>query len=99
MIRNPVISPMVVSKTVKFSQHIVTKNKHVPEQNEKSNFHSKFSQRVVRIILTDADATDSSDDERQNTGRRVKRHVTEINLMPSPNLICEKKMKIAFVGY
>ncbi|XP_009607079.1 pathogenesis-related genes transcriptional activator PTI6-like [Nicotiana tomentosiformis] len=95
MIRNPVISPMDVPKTVKLSQHIVTKNKHVPEQNDNSNFHSKFSQRVVRIILTDADATDSSGDEGQDTVRRVKRHVTEINLMPSPNLIvCEKKRRL-----
>lgn len=47
----------------------------------------------MRIILTDADATDSSDDEGRNTVRRVKRHVTEINLMPSTKSIGDRKRR------
>lgn len=78
---------------IKFTQHIVTTNKHVSEYAEKSNSETKVSQRVVRIILTDADATDSSDDEDRNTVRRVKRHVTEINLVPSPKSIGERKRR------
>ncbi|KAL3367392.1 hypothetical protein AABB24_011895 [Solanum stoloniferum] len=76
---------------IKFTQHIVTTNKHVfSEHSEKSNSEL---QRVVRIILTDADATDSSDDEGRNTVRRVKRHVTEINLMPSSKSIGDRKRR------
>lgn len=78
---------------IKFTQHIVTTNKHVCEYTEKPNSETKVSQRVVRIILTDADATDSSDDEGRNTIRRVKRHVTEINLVPSPKLTGERKRR------
>lgn len=37
--------------------------------------------RVVRIFVTDGDATDSSDDERDHgCGRQVRRHVNEIRL-------------------
>ncbi|KAH0663487.1 hypothetical protein KY284_028418 [Solanum tuberosum] len=76
---------------IKFTQHIVTTKKHVfSEHSEKSNSEL---QRIVRIILTDADATDSSDDEGRNTVRRVKRHVTEINLMPSSKSIGDRKRR------
>ncbi|XP_059300710.1 pathogenesis-related genes transcriptional activator PTI6-like [Lycium ferocissimum] len=92
MTGNSVISTMdVLPPIVKFTQHIVTTNKHVTEKSEKSDFH-----RVVRIILTDGDATDSSDDDEvhnSTTVRRVKRHVTEINLMPSPKSTCDKKRR------
>ncbi|KAK4355940.1 hypothetical protein RND71_024911 [Anisodus tanguticus] len=96
MTGNSVISPMDVPPIVKFTQHTVTTNKHFSENNsEQSDFHKKFSQRVVRIILTDADATDSSDDDEvHNTVRRVKRHITEINLMPSPKSKGDKKRRL-----
>ncbi|XP_044497309.1 pathogenesis-related genes transcriptional activator PTI6-like [Mangifera indica] len=47
-------------------------------------------QKLVRIILTDTDATDSSSDEesnhyQNNSTRRVKRLVKEINLRLSPS--------------
>ncbi|XP_009592172.1 pathogenesis-related genes transcriptional activator PTI6-like [Nicotiana tomentosiformis] len=62
---------------VKFSEHLVTTNKQVHELNKRS---MKNPQKVVRIILTDGDATDSSDDEEdQFMVRRVKRYVTQIN--------------------
>ncbi|MCE2055956.1 Pathoproteinsis- proteins transcriptional activator pti6 [Datura stramonium] len=93
MTGNSVISSMDVSPIVKFTQHIVTTNKHVSEHSQEPNSETKIFQRVVRIILTDADATDSSDDEGRNTVRRVKRHVTEINLMPSPKSIGDRKRR------
>ncbi|KAK1312629.1 hypothetical protein QJS10_CPA07g01331 [Acorus calamus] len=39
--------------------------------------------RVVRIFFTDPDATDSSGDD-ENDVRRVKRHVSRIDLVPPP---------------
>lgn len=84
---------VTIPPIVKFTQHIVTKNKHFADASEKPSSDTKVFQRVVRIILTDADATDSSDDEDRCTVRRVKRHVTEINIMPSPKPIGEKKRR------
>lgn len=68
---------------VKFTEHVITTNK--PAKN--------IPQKLLRIILTDEDATDSSSDEKheQPTSsttslrrriRRVKRHVKEINFQP-----------------
>ncbi|CAN4101120.1 unnamed protein product [Withania somnifera] len=83
---------VTIPPILKFTQHIVTKNRHFSDNNTgKPSSENKGFQRVVRIILTDADATDSSDDEHINAVRRVKRHVTEINLMPSPKPIGEKR--------
>ncbi|KAK3002076.1 hypothetical protein RJ639_020238 [Escallonia herrerae] len=64
-----------VQTGVKFSEHVVTT--HKPD--------ASFRQKVVRIILTDADATDSSGDESIDVLRRVKRHIKEINFSPPPN--------------
>lgn len=62
--------------SVKFSEHVVTTNKPLHDRRYLSSGHYK----VVRIIFTDADATDSSDDEDQGPiARRMKRHVEEIN--------------------
>ncbi|XP_057512884.1 pathogenesis-related genes transcriptional activator PTI6-like [Actinidia eriantha] len=44
-----------------------------------------FRRRVVRVIFTDADATDSSGDDEEQAVMRVKRLVKEININPSPN--------------
>ncbi|XWS71955.1 hypothetical protein CRYUN_Cryun03dG0183000 [Craigia yunnanensis] len=73
---------------VKYTEHVITTNK-TPRQPTRN-----IPQKLLRIILTDADATDSSSDEehdqptpttsrrRINTVRRVKRHVKEINFQP-----------------
>ncbi|XP_022732346.1 pathogenesis-related genes transcriptional activator PTI6-like [Durio zibethinus] len=74
----------------KFTEHVITSIKPPPQPAR------NIPQKVLRIILTDADATDSSSDEehdeqptptrsrirRINTVRRVKRHVKEINFQP-----------------
>ncbi|XAR60826.1 hypothetical protein NMG60_11034347 [Bertholletia excelsa] len=45
-----------------------------------------FRQKVVRIIVTDADATDTSDDEEVFT-KKAKRLVTEIRFQQSPKSV------------
>ncbi|PSR86242.1 Pathogenesis-related transcriptional activator like [Actinidia chinensis var. chinensis] len=58
-----------------------------------------FRRRVVRIILTDADATDSSGDDDKQAVRRVKRLVKEININQSPNKLEQsKKRKFRSLG-
>lgn len=59
---------------IKFTEHVVTTDKPI--------ITTPAPQKLVRIILTDADATDSSSDDEQviNRVRRVKRHVKQINL-------------------
>lgn len=77
---------MSVHRSVKFSEHVVSTNKFVnhDEPLAPGEAPTLFTRKVVRIILTDADATDSSgDDEDQfQFVRRVKRHVSEINFKP-----------------
>ncbi|XP_015874690.3 pathogenesis-related genes transcriptional activator PTI6 [Ziziphus jujuba] len=77
------------SGMVKYSEHVTTMNKLVLQDRKPiaSGDHNSFKttktvqQKVVRIIHTDADATDSSsDDEEERSIRRVKRHVREINM-------------------
>ncbi|XVE58909.1 hypothetical protein DITRI_Ditri05aG0000600 [Diplodiscus trichospermus] len=78
---------------VKYTEHVITINKSPPQPTR------NIPKRLLRIILTDADATDSSSDEehdqptptastrRINNIRRVRRHVKEINFQPlSPSL-------------
>ncbi|XP_042475520.1 pathogenesis-related genes transcriptional activator PTI6-like [Macadamia integrifolia] len=75
---------------VKFSQHVLKTRKLLCERDmEKSMDHNKSSfantgkirQRVVKIIFTDADATDSSsEDEGEEIVRRVRRYVQEIGI-------------------
>ncbi|CAI9107165.1 OLC1v1006463C1 [Oldenlandia corymbosa var. corymbosa] len=70
---------------VKYSEHVVITNKPLGDLNS-GDSHALFRHRVVRIALTDPDATDSSDDDDEEDDhhrvrhlRRVKRHVEEIN--------------------
>nr|DAD38590.1 TPA_asm: hypothetical protein HUJ06_012912 [Nelumbo nucifera] len=80
--RSDLESGVFVTQSLKFSEHVVRTTKLV--QGRKAAGKSTGScdsirQKVVRIIFTDVDATDSSDDEGGNeTVRRVKRHVREI---------------------
>lgn len=79
-----------VQTPVKFSEHVVMTNKHVQEGNLGSESPGMFRSRVVRIVVTDGDATDSSDDEGERVvvgRRRVKRHVSEIKLVPPPSAL------------
>lgn len=65
---------------VKITQHVVKTDKLITHRR------SAAAGRVVRIVYTDADATDSSDDESERRGfyvHRVRRHVEEINFKNS----------------
>lgn len=87
---NPALSCEFSSLTmIKYSEHVTCTSKLVSQDSPKpitfldqSNMKSKrIKQKLVRIILTDADATDSSSDEEgQMSVRRVKRHVEQIKL-------------------
>lgn len=54
--------------------------------NKASDVHCPFEPRVVRISVTDPDATDSSSDEEGEfcfSRQRVKRYVNQVNIEPS----------------
>ncbi|KAJ9698901.1 hypothetical protein PVL29_007800 [Vitis rotundifolia] len=79
---------MPIRPAVKFSEHVVTTSKHVQELESVSaseclSRRRRVRHRVVRIIHTDGDATDSSSDDEVELVQRVKRHVTEISFQPS----------------
>lgn len=64
-----------------FSDHVVTTVKLVGRRQG-----WKFpARRLVRIVVADADATDSSDEEPDSDVRLVKRHVHEIDIHCSPD--------------
>ncbi|KAI3449245.1 hypothetical protein Pfo_005910 [Paulownia fortunei] len=76
-----------ISKLIKYSVHktITTKLFSPPLKNACSSGFSSKSPRLVRITVTDGDATDSSSDEGENEGvkvnfRRVKKHVNEVRM-------------------
>uniref|UniRef100_A0A5B7ARL8 AP2/ERF domain-containing protein n=1 Tax=Davidia involucrata TaxID=16924 RepID=A0A5B7ARL8_DAVIN len=79
-------SGMSVPPAIKFSEHVVTTSKIVRDRGSitSDELPRRFRQKVVRIILTDADATDSSSDDEEAAVQRVRRHVKEINFKPSP---------------
>nr|WAK86017.1 transcription factor ERF56 [Nothapodytes nimmoniana] len=68
---------------VKFSEHVVTTCKLLDDRKATGEPINRFRHGVVRIIVTDADATDSSDDEGEHV-QRVIRHVKQINFKHSP---------------
>ncbi|GLT64578.1 hypothetical protein SLA2020_370630 [Shorea laevis] len=89
-----------VQPIVKFSEHIVTKTTTIATEliHQRKPMASGDSQpklKLVRIILTDGDATDSSsdEDEEKRSVRRVKRHVREISFEPPPSLSPKKSPK------
>ncbi|KAL0412136.1 UNVERIFIED_CONTAM: Ethylene-responsive transcription factor C [Sesamum latifolium] len=74
-----------ISEPVKFSVHITTTTKSVsppPLKNHRSGGggFSPKTPRLVRILVTDCDATDSSSDEGESL-RRVKKHVNEVRMV------------------
>lgn len=66
---------------VKLTEHVVTTNKLLDHDRSAANY---LRRKVVRIVLTDADATDSSGDESDGSVHRVRRHVEEIRFQNSP---------------
>ncbi|GMY10418.1 pathogenesis-related genes transcriptional activator PTI6-like [Fagus crenata] len=82
---DPHYSDMYMQPTVKFSEHIETTSKLIHQPKTLTSGHSQ--PKLVRIIHTDADATDSSsDDEPEQSVRRIKRHVREISFEQLPSL-------------
>ncbi|XP_050113159.1 pathogenesis-related genes transcriptional activator PTI6-like [Malus sylvestris] len=68
---------------VKFSEQITTVTKPMIQEPDNP---IRVPPKLVRIILTDADATDSSSDDEDSGVRRVKRHVRQISLeLSSPS--------------
>jgi pathogenesis-related genes transcriptional activator PTI6 len=79
-------------RSVKFSEHIVTTTEFTHQRKPMTPGDSQPKLKLVRIIHTDGDATDSSsdDDEEIWSVRRVKRHVREISFEPPPSLSPKK---------
>ncbi|XP_059626368.1 pathogenesis-related genes transcriptional activator PTI6-like [Cornus florida] len=65
---------------MKISEHVVTTSIHQQSFVTSGEFPTRFRRKVVRIMLTDADATDSEGED--EVVRRVKRHVNQINFKP-----------------
>ncbi|XP_072996380.1 pathogenesis-related genes transcriptional activator PTI6-like [Typha latifolia] len=81
---DPSLRSDFAAETIKFSEHVVTTRKTSPAAGKS---RSSRGRRIVRIYVTDADATDSSssDEEVDAAGprrlrRRVRRHVQEIGI-------------------
>ncbi|KAL9382815.1 hypothetical protein Peur_025850 [Populus x canadensis] len=85
LIYNP--DTMSVQSKVKFTEHVVATKKLIKNQQQQHPSSRIRGQRLVRIIHTDPDATDSSSDEGEEQEqerrfvRRVKRQVSEIRLL------------------
>lgn len=78
----------VAVQSVKFSEHVFRTNKFaekdpLPPPGDPPT--TSFKRRIVRISLTDPYATDSSGDDEGKVVKRVKKHVSEINLNPPPS--------------
>jgi pathogenesis-related genes transcriptional activator PTI6 len=82
---------LAVQDSVKFTEHVTVTNKLIANNGKPAN-QKDTRQKIVRIILTDPDATDSSsddDDDQQRRNqrvvrtqryrKRVKRHVQEVS--------------------
>lgn len=78
---------MSVQSKVKFTEHVFATKKLIKNQQQQHPSSRIRGQRLVRIIHTDPDATDSSSDEGEEQEqerrfvRRVKRQVSEIRLL------------------
>ncbi|KAK7815279.1 ethylene-responsive transcription factor CRF4 [Quercus suber] len=73
---------------IKYTEHRKVTKKHTKPHKAVSDGRKHMEPRVVRISVTDPDATDSSSDEEQENNfflrrQRVKRYVNEINIETS----------------
>ncbi|KAL6557146.1 hypothetical protein OROMI_017496 [Orobanche minor] len=86
-----------LSQHIKYSVHKSTTTKLFSPESKNPRSISPKTPRVVRISVTDGDATDSSSDEGKNGGRskanyrRVKRHVIDVRMVRAS--FCEGKKK------
>ncbi|CAH9073412.1 unnamed protein product [Cuscuta europaea] len=63
-------------------ERFVPVKKHGQGSNRGRGSMEGSCRKIVRIVVADGDATDSSGDEGASVGRKVKRYVREINLVP-----------------
>ncbi|KAF5930668.1 hypothetical protein HYC85_031541 [Camellia sinensis] len=86
---------MSTRSITKFSEHVVTETRSIHGHISTTSGVSSpvFRPKVVRIILTDADATDSSSDDEPQVVKRVKRHIREINFKQSPKSVANPSSK------
>ncbi|XAR58827.1 hypothetical protein NMG60_11014378 [Bertholletia excelsa] len=86
----------------KFSEHIVKTSKiiHEPRFVTSDDSPTNIRRKIVKIVLTDADATDSSsdDDGGGETVRRVKRHVKQISFKYSTKSEPKSEIKKRSLG-
>uniref|UniRef100_A0A6N2LYD1 AP2/ERF domain-containing protein n=1 Tax=Salix viminalis TaxID=40686 RepID=A0A6N2LYD1_SALVM len=80
------LQPILISNPTMSVQPKVRFTKHVLAKNQQLHPSSRTRQRLVRIIHTDPDATDSSSDEEEEEQERkfvkiVKRQVSEISFL------------------
>ncbi|VFR00462.1 unnamed protein product [Cuscuta campestris] len=88
-------SPVSGDAPVKFSEHVVTVKKYAEETGRGRGSPAKIRPRVVRIVVADGDATDSSDDDVGGGGfRRVKRYVNEISLVDPGKVAGEELSRV-----
>lgn len=96
-----------VRSTVKFSEHVLKTNKFISSRDQPpgepptttTTMTSSFHRRLVRITLTDPDATESSGDDVDDVSvvKRVKKHVSEINFSSSSLSSKKRKKKQRYV--
>ncbi|KAK9279125.1 hypothetical protein L1049_012800 [Liquidambar formosana] len=84
---------MSIHPAVKYSEHVATTSKLIYDQKPVTS--GRVRRKVVRVILTDGDATDSSSDDEGVVVRRVKRHVQEINFETSTVVLPKKQGPLA----
>ncbi|KAJ6383288.1 hypothetical protein OIU78_026718 [Salix suchowensis] len=80
------LQPILISNPTMCAQPKVRFTKHVLAKNQQLHPSSRTRQRLVRIIHTDPDATDSSSDEEEEEQERkfvkiVRRQVSEISFL------------------
>ncbi|CAH9114309.1 unnamed protein product [Cuscuta epithymum] len=75
-------SPAAGEAPGKLPERSVPVKKHDQGSNRRRGSMGGSCRKIVRIVVTDGDATDSSGDEGASVGRKVKRYVREINLVP-----------------
>ncbi|XP_021909040.1 ethylene-responsive transcription factor CRF4 [Carica papaya] len=90
---------------VKYTEHKnITKKFAKPSSfnhKEVTNQHTEVVHRVVRISMTDHDATDSSSDDEEDpffSRQRVKKFVNEINIEPKNDVVIASSKKRPAAG-
>ncbi|KAL3622202.1 hypothetical protein CASFOL_033613 [Castilleja foliolosa] len=82
------------SQPIKYSVHKTVTTKLIPPPRLKNQTAAAQTPRLVRISVTDGDATESSGDECQNANvRRVRKHVSEIRFEKEEKFPAKKSVQ------